>query len=144
MRSLRDRRGKVVAESGRGTGPRSLVATMLLYVGLDPRKDIEWRKEPSLYQAARLLDEGKIQAYVGVPPEPQHLRARNVGNVILNTTTDRPWSQHMCCMIAANRDFVRKNPVATKRALRAFLKASDLCASDRSVLPRWSRACAPR
>jgi len=130
IRSLRDLRGKVVAESGRGTGPRTLVSTMLSYVGLDPRKDIEWRKEPSLDQAARLLDEGKIQAYVGVPPEPQHLRARNVGNVILNTTTDRPWSQHMCCMIAANRDFVRKNPVATKRALRAFLKASDLCASE--------------
>ena len=130
IRSLRDLRGKVVAESGRGTGPRTLVSTMLSYVGLDPRKDIEWRKEPSLDQAARLLEEGKIQAFVGVPPEPQHLRARNVGNVSLNTTTDRPWSQHMCCMIAANRDFVRKNPVATKRALRAFLKASDLCASE--------------
>jgi len=130
IRSLRDLRGKVVAESGRGTGPRTLVSTMLSYVGLDPRKDIEWRKEPSLDQAARMLDEGKIQAYVGVPPEPQHLRARNVGNVILNTTTDRPWSQHFCCMVAANRDFVRRNPVASKRALRAFLKASDLCAAE--------------
>ena len=31
-------------------------------------------------------------------------------------------------MVAANRDFVRKHPVATKRALRAFLKATDICA----------------
>ena len=130
IRALRDLRGKVVAESGKGTGPRTLVSVMLSYVGVDPRRDIEWRKEPSLDQAARMLDEGKIHAYVGVPPEPQELRARNVGNVILNTTTDRPWSQYFCCMIAANRDFVRRHPVATKRAVRAFLKAMDICASE--------------
>ena len=28
------------------------------------------------------------------------------------------------------RDFIRKNPVATKRVLRAILKATDLCASE--------------
>jgi NitT/TauT family transport system substrate-binding protein len=33
-------------------------------------------------------------------------------------------------MVAGNREFVRKHPVATKRALRAFLKAADLCASE--------------
>ena len=144
IRALRDLRGKIVAESGRGTGPRTLVSAMLSYVGLDPRKDIEWRKEPNLDQAARMLDDGKIHAYVGVPPEPQELRARNVGNVILNTTTDRPWSQYFCCMIAANRDFVRKHPVATKRALRAFLKASDICASEPERAAAWWRGCGPR
>ena len=30
----------------------------------------------------------------------------------------------------ANREFVRKNPVATKRALRALLKAANICAID--------------
>jgi len=33
-------------------------------------------------------------------------------------------------MVAANRDFVRAHPVASKRALRALLKATDLCALD--------------
>ena len=33
-------------------------------------------------------------------------------------------------MIASTRDFVRQHPVATKRALRALLKAADVCASD--------------
>jgi NitT/TauT family transport system substrate-binding protein len=33
-------------------------------------------------------------------------------------------------MLAGNPDFIRKNPVATKRALRAILKSTDLCASD--------------
>jgi len=33
-------------------------------------------------------------------------------------------------MLAGNREFVRKYPVATKRVLRAILKAADLCVSE--------------
>jgi NitT/TauT family transport system substrate-binding protein len=33
-------------------------------------------------------------------------------------------------MLATHRDFAQKYPVATKRMLRAILKAADLCASD--------------
>ena len=33
-------------------------------------------------------------------------------------------------MAIGNRDFVAKNPVATERALRALLKAADLCAAE--------------
>ena len=33
-------------------------------------------------------------------------------------------------MVAANRDFVRKYPVATKRALRALAKSADICALE--------------
>ena len=43
---------------------------------------------------------------------------------------DRPWSQYCCCLVAGNRDFVRKYPIATKRALRAIFKAADVCALE--------------
>jgi NitT/TauT family transport system substrate-binding protein len=33
-------------------------------------------------------------------------------------------------MIAANREFVRKHPIATKRVLRSLLKATDICALE--------------
>jgi NitT/TauT family transport system substrate-binding protein len=33
-------------------------------------------------------------------------------------------------MMAGHREFVRKHPVATKRALRAILKATDICALE--------------
>ena len=39
-------------------------------------------------------------------------------------------------MLAGNRDFVRKNPAATKRVLRAMLKATDFCAIDRAGAAR--------
>jgi NitT/TauT family transport system substrate-binding protein len=33
-------------------------------------------------------------------------------------------------MVSANREFAQKNPVATKRVLRAILKGSEICASE--------------
>jgi NitT/TauT family transport system substrate-binding protein len=33
-------------------------------------------------------------------------------------------------MLIGNQEFVRKHPAATKRALRAILKAADLCATQ--------------
>jgi NitT/TauT family transport system substrate-binding protein len=50
--------------------------------------------------------------------------------VILNSATDRPWSQYFCCLLGGDREYVRKYPIATKRVLRAILKAADLCATD--------------
>lgn len=39
-------------------------------------------------------------------------------------------------MIAGRQEFVRKYPVATKRALRAILKAADLCAPEPERIAR--------
>lgn len=33
-------------------------------------------------------------------------------------------------MLAANADYVRNHPIATKRVLRAVLKAADICAAE--------------
>ena len=74
--------------------------------------------------------EGEIDAFMGFPPEPQELRAKRIGHVVVNSAVDRPWSEYFCCMSIANRDFARKYPVATKRALRAILKATDICALE--------------
>jgi NitT/TauT family transport system substrate-binding protein len=105
------------------------LASMAALVGLDPRKDITWVTHPST-EAKRLLAEGKVDAFLGFPPDPQDLRAKKVGHVVVNSATDRPWSQYFCCMVAAHRAFVQQHPVATKRALRAILKGTDVCAGE--------------
>jgi len=102
---------------------------MASYVGLDPVKDINWVTSPKV-EPKELFAAGKIDAFLGFPPEPQELRARKIGHVIVNSSVDHPWSQYFCCMLAGNRGFIRKNPVATKRVLRAILKATDLCVSE--------------
>jgi NitT/TauT family transport system substrate-binding protein len=70
-----------------------------------------------------------VDAIIGFPPQPQELRARGLGHTIVNSAIDRPWSQYFCCLLTGSREFVRKYPVATKRALRGILKAADLCAT---------------
>jgi NitT/TauT family transport system substrate-binding protein len=77
-----------------------------------------------------LFADGEIDAFLGFPPEPQELRARNIGHVILNSAVDRPWSQYFCCLLSGSRDFVHAHPIATKRVTRAILKATDLCVSE--------------
>jgi NitT/TauT family transport system substrate-binding protein len=129
VRSIRDLKGKTVSVSSQGTSDYVFLASMAAYVGLDPQKDIHWVTHPPA-EAMQLLAAGKIDAFLGLPPEPQELRARNIGYVVVNSMVDRPWSQYFCCLVAANRDFIRKHPVATKRALRAILKATDVCAQD--------------
>jgi len=80
--------------------------------------------------------DGQADAFMGFPPEPQELRARKIGHVVVSMTTDRPWSQYFCCMLIANRAFVRHHPSATKRALRAILKANEVCALEPETTAR--------
>ena len=129
VRTIRDLKGKKVAVSDLRDDRHAFVAAMAVYVGLDPRKDIDWVVHP-VPEAMRLLKDGRIDAFLGFPPEPQELRAKKIGNVIVNTATDKPWAQYFCCMAVASRSFAAKHPVATKRALRALLKASELCARE--------------
>ena len=98
-------------------------------VGLDPDKDIDWVADP-LVEPMQLFAEGRIDAFLGFPPEPQELRARKVGHVVVNSAVDRPWSQYFCCLLAGRREFVRDHPIATKRVTRAVLKAADLCVAE--------------
>ena len=56
--------------------------------------------------------------------------AEKIGHTSLDTAVDAPWSQYFCCMTVANREFARNYPIAAKRALRAFLKATDICALE--------------
>ena len=129
IRSIADLKGKSVGIQALGSNPHVLLTLLAAQVGLDPSRDIHWVTDPSVKPIERFVD-GKIDAFLGFPPEPQELHARHIGNVIVNTAVDRPWSQYFCCMLGGHRDYVRNNPIATKRVLRAVLKAADLCSAD--------------
>ncbi len=126
IRAVRDLKGKRVAIPAFGSPHHVFLASIAAYVGLDPSRDINFVTYPA-NQSMQLLADSKIDALLSFPPVPQELRAKKIGHVILNSSIDRPWSQYFCCMISGNREFVRKHPVATKRAMRALLKAVDLC-----------------
>ena len=129
VRTIKDLKGKTVAAGGLNSAQHVFLAAMVAQVGLDPNRDINWIA-PAAAEAKQMLADGKIDGYLGFPPDPQELRAKKIGHVVVNSAADRPWSQYFCCMVAANRDFVRQHPVATKRALRAVLKGDVICALE--------------
>ena len=129
VRTFSDLKGKTAAILGPRSSQHVLLASIATSIGLDPARDIQWAAHPAS-EAKALLAAGKIDAFLGFPPDAQELRARKIGRVLLNSAADRPWSQYFCCMIAANSEFARKHPVAAKRAVRAILKASEICAAS--------------
>jgi NitT/TauT family transport system substrate-binding protein len=129
IHSIPDLRGKTIPITGLGGDKHVFLSSMLAYVGLDPHTDVHWL-EVSSTEAIKLFVTGKVDAFLGFPPEPQELRAKRIGRVIVNTSTDKPWSQYYCCMLYTHPEFVRMYPMATKRIVRAILKATDLCALE--------------
>jgi NitT/TauT family transport system substrate-binding protein len=129
VRAIRELKGKTVSVPELGSPQHVFLASIAAHVGLDPRRDINWVIHPRA-EAMQLLTDGTIDAFLGFPPEPQELRAKGIGHVVVNSALDRPWSQYFCCMVYTRREFAQKYPVATKRALRAILKAADICALE--------------
>ncbi|HEY2920510.1 MAG TPA: ABC transporter substrate-binding protein [Candidatus Binatia bacterium] len=136
VRSIRDLKGKTVAMASKGGPQQVFLSSMVAHVGLDPNKDINWVIHP-FDETMQLLAQGKVDAFLGFPPQPQQVRAKKIGHVVVNSMMDRPWSQYFCCTLNGNREFVRKYPVATKRVTRAILKATDICAREPARIARF-------
>jgi NitT/TauT family transport system substrate-binding protein len=137
IRTIGDLKGKKVGIDFLGSSGYLHLAMMVAQVGLDPQRDIEWVANPTDNLDSSVMErfvEGTVDAFLGFPPEPQELRARRIGRVILATAVDPPWSYYYCCTAYGNRAWIRDHPVATKRYLRAILKAADLCVTE----PEWA------
>ena len=149
--AVTDMRGKRVGVWNMGGHPQILTSLMANYVGLDPVHDIRWVETADPMQD---FIDGKVDAFLTDTSVSHKLRAQKnfPGHTVVNIAVDRPWSQYFCCMVAGSTDYVTKYPVATKRVLRAILKAADFCASspelaaqalvDRGFLPNYDSALA--
>jgi NitT/TauT family transport system substrate-binding protein len=129
IRSISDLKGRRVGIQTLSNSGHLYVSIMAKHVGLDPKEDIEWVVPPSGDAMQRFIA-GETDAFLGFPPEPQELCARGFNRVIVSTLTDRPWSHYFCCMLVGHADFVRQYPVATKRFLRAVVKAAAFCQAE--------------
>jgi NitT/TauT family transport system substrate-binding protein len=131
VRTFTDLKGKQVAiNEAPGSADHLFVSIMAAHVGLDPKKDIRWITTNDVAHPIELFVQGKADAYLAFVPELPELRARKIGHMVVDMAVDRPWSEYFCCVLVANADFVRQYPIATKRAARAVLKATDLCATE--------------
>ena len=134
--SILQLKGRKVGVQALGSSPHLFITSMAAYVGLDPIRDIVWVSDPEV-KPKELFLRGDVDAFLGFPPEPQELRAKAVGHVLVNSALDRPWSQYFCCLLTGNPGFVAANPIASKRVMRAILKAADLCVADPAMVARY-------
>ena len=123
FRTISDLKGRRVGIHQLNSGKHTYVSIMAAHVGLDPKRDIDW-VTGAVGSDLDAFAAGNTEAFLGFPPEPQELRDRGFDHVIVNTALDRPWSQYFCCMIYGNRQWVKRNPIATKRILRALVRAA--------------------
>jgi NitT/TauT family transport system substrate-binding protein len=135
--AVRDLKGRRVAVTAPQASEYYFIAAMVAYVGMDPRQDIEWVDAQRYDAMMQAFIEGKADAVLAFPPHPQYLRAQKIGRVIVNTAQDRPWEQYFCCMVTARKEFVSRHPVAAKWAVRAILKATDICAREPERAARY-------
>jgi len=127
---LKDLRGARILTSGEISLNRNFLMTVLAYIGIDPHSEVEWVYDSDRTRWPDMLIGGEVDVVSAFTALNYILRERKAGHVILNTTLDDPWRHFFCCVIAANRDFVERAPVATFRALRALAKAQQLCHVD--------------
>jgi NitT/TauT family transport system substrate-binding protein len=138
IRGIADLKGKTVGVAALGASDHLFLSVMAAHVGLNPSNDIHWITSESP-TPAELFEDHRIDACLSLPPVAQDLRARHVGRVVINSALDRPWSQYLCCMLYSNSGFVRKYPTATKRVMRAILRAADICATDPARVAKQRR-----
>jgi NitT/TauT family transport system substrate-binding protein len=136
VQTVRDLKDKTVAIAAEGNTQHVFLAAVASQVGLKPKSEIRWIEIPLKDQLQQLAD-GRVDAVMTFPPVPQEARAKKIGRVIVRSAADKPWAQYFCCAVGANREFVRKHPIAAKRATRALLKATDLCASNPESTARY-------
>ncbi len=139
VRSIRDLKGKAVAITEFGAAQHVFLASMLAHVGLDPQKDVNFVELPAA-EGKRRLAEGKVDAYLGFPPDPQELRALKVGHVVVNSAIDLPSSQYFCCIATGNREFVRTHPIATKHICALEPDRAARALVDGGFTPRYDYA----
>jgi ABC-type nitrate/sulfonate/bicarbonate transport system substrate-binding protein len=134
IQALQDLRGRTVVVTARtlaNTG-YSNFAIVLKQAGVDPAQ-VNWVVQPDANPVALFLA-GRNDAVRVATVAAAALRSNpaNRGHVIHNQLMDRPWSQMSCCFLIARQDWVRANPVAAERAVRAVLRAADAQTASRA------------
>jgi NitT/TauT family transport system substrate-binding protein len=132
--ALSDLRGRtviVVAKTADNLA-YTFLAIALKNAGIDP-KDVNFVAQADVDTAKAYLDGKSDAVFVATTGAvAMHANPANKGHVIIDQAMDKPWSEQDCCILCANSDWARANPIAAKRAVRAVTRAADSLGTDRA------------
>ena len=130
--SLSDLRGRTVAVAAKNVDNigYTFISIALKNAGIDP-KDVNFVVDTDPMKA--YLD-GKSDALLAATTVTVALHANpaNKGHLLVDQAMDKPWSEQDCCIVVAGGEWMRANPIAAKRAVRAILRAADSLGADRA------------
>ncbi len=125
-KSVEDFRGKKIAIMRGGT-PDIVLKGILYDAGFDLKKDvtfIEMKKNTDVMEAVR-----SGQADFGSVSTGFELQIAKAGMKIV-MWPDELWPNHSCCRMIAKTSWLKENPEATQKLLRAYLRAEEAMQKD--------------
>jgi NitT/TauT family transport system substrate-binding protein len=96
---------------------------VLVKNGLNPRTDVQWVSFPQ--QMLELVMERKdVEAISLGDPLTEIAVQRGKAKALVNASTDVPWKNEYCCLVALNGAFAQRDPQTAAAISRAILNAS--------------------
>jgi NitT/TauT family transport system substrate-binding protein len=138
--TVKDLKGRTIVVQAKTIAnvPYSYLAMVLKQAGVDP-KDVNFVVQADANLNA-LYFEGKNDAVFVAQVGAVALAANpaNKGKIIHSQLLDEPWKSLNCCFIIASEAWVRANPIAAKRAMRAIYRAADALPADRADAAKFA------
>ena len=132
--SLKDLKGHTVVVKSRAVDDNSYsyLAIALKQAGVDVAS-VNWVVQSDADLTKAFLD-GKSDALTLLTTNAFafHSNAANKGHVVFDQAMEDPWSGLDCCIITTTPEWLRANPIAARRALRAIYRAADSLPNDRA------------
>ena len=138
IKTISDMRGKRIAINDIGSAYTYMMREQLLAAGLNPEKDVNLVFIP-FGQMAGALVQKQVDVILGSPDAYLLAQERAKVEVIGTHTTLERVDIGLSAAIGVNSDYLRKNPDAVTRFLRAFLQArmwmnEQMSKNDKEVL----------
>lgn len=113
---------------GLGLSDHNIALRFLHHNGVDPSSvqivQTDSAASPQAIESGEL--DGAIYAENYAAPFVEAGQLKKINSI----TTDQPYVEEPCCVYVANRDFVKNNPITTKKLLRAMYKANAWAEDD--------------
>jgi ABC-type nitrate/sulfonate/bicarbonate transport system substrate-binding protein len=131
--TLADLRGHTVVVNSKIPNfiANSFMFLALKNAGIDP-SEVNFVVQPNA-DLTELFLEGKSDLLFQWGTGAVAFRANpaNMGHIVLDQAMDATWSHEDCCVMTTSTDWLRANPIAAKRVLRAIYHAADSLPIDR-------------
>jgi len=123
IKSVRDLKGKRIGVPVIGDGPTVFASRVLVKNDLNPKSDVQWLSFPQQMLTVAMEHKDVDAVSLGDPLTEiavQQGKARS----LVNASTDAPWKNDYCCLVALNGAFAKRDPQTAAAITRAILNAA--------------------